>query len=185
MHTSKMLGLVLKLHQAVLLGLLLLSATARAQQFGVESLGVRGGASLTDSRDNFHQVNLFLNCNLPWGWDLGRRWHLQTRLDFSGGWLGDAGLNAAIGSIGPSVLFAREGFPFSFEGGSSPTGITRHEFPDSNLGGPFQFTSHVGVNWEMTRHFRLGYRFQHMSNADIYTPNPGLNLHMLGLSYRF
>lgn len=168
-----------------MLGLLLLSTTARAQHFGVESLGVRGGASLTDPRPGFHQADVFLNCNLPWRWDLGRRWHLQTRLDFSGGWLGESGVHAAIGSIGPSVLFAREEFPFSFEGGSSPTGITQYEFPDKNFGGGLQFTTHVGVNWEMATHFRLGYRFQHMSDAGLNTPNPGLNMHMLALSYLF
>jgi hypothetical protein len=185
MHTPTILGGALKLQQAVLLGLLLLSATAYAQQFGLESLGVRGGASLTDPGENFRQVDLFLNCNLPWRCDLGRRWKLQSRLDLAGGWLGDAGVNAAIGSIGLSGLLAREGFPFSLEGGVSPTGITRHEFPDNNLGGPFQITTYIGVNWEMATHFRLGYHFQHMSNADIYTPNPGLNMHMLGLSYLF
>jgi hypothetical protein len=116
---------------------------------------------------------------------LGRRWDLRTRLDFAGGWLGDAGVDAAIGSIGPSVLFAREGLPFSFEGGTGPTGITRHEFPDNNLGSALQFTTYVGINWEMAKHFRLGYHFQHMSNAGFSTPNPGLNMHMLGLSYLF
>jgi hypothetical protein len=116
---------------------------------------------------------------------LGPHWDLLTRLDFAGGWLGESGVHAAIGSIGPSILFVREEFPFSFEAGVSPTGITESKFPDKNFGGSFQFTSHLGVNWEMTTHFRLGYRFQHMSNADIYYPNPGLNMHMLALSYLF
>jgi hypothetical protein len=31
----------------------------------------------------------------------------------------------------------------------------------------------------------VGYRFQHMSNASIYNRNPGLELHLLELSYRF
>jgi len=106
-------------------------------------------------------------------------------MDLSGGWLGDAGVDAAIGTLGASVLFSRKNFPFSFEGGSSPTLTSEHAFPDRNLGGPFQFTTHVGVNWEVTAHVRLGYRFQHMSNADIYTLNPGLNMHMLALSYLF
>ena len=29
------------------------------------------------------------------------------------------------------------------------------------------------------------YRYQHMSNAGIATPNPGLNLHMVAFSYLF
>jgi hypothetical protein len=32
---------------------------------------------------------------------------------------------------------------------------------------------------------QLGYRWQHMSNANIYDSNPGVNVHMLSLTYRF
>jgi hypothetical protein len=49
----------------------------------------------------------------------------------------------------------------------------------------FQFTSHLGVNWDFAPHWRVGYRFQHMSNAGLATPNPGLNLHIFSVSYRF
>ncbi len=47
----------------------------------------------------------------------------------------------------------------------------------------FQFTSHVGLNWDFAEHWRLGYRFQHISNADLAKPNPGLNMHLVTLSY--
>jgi hypothetical protein len=56
---------------------------------------------------------------------------------------------------------------------------------DENLGGPVQFTSHIGVNLNFTRHFTMGYRLQHMSNGVLYDSNPGLNLHMIEVGYRF
>ena len=37
----------------------------------------------------------------------------------------------------------------------------------------------------ITKHFTLGWRFQHMSNAGIYKANPGLNQQMLSTSYSF
>jgi hypothetical protein len=41
------------------------------------------------------------------------------------------------------------------------------------------------LNWDFATHWRLGYRFQHMSNAGLSQPNPGLNMHMFALSYLF
>ena len=75
--------------------------------------------------------------------------------------------------------------PVSLEGGVSPTGLSRSEFGSKDFGTEIQFTSHVGLNWDFATHWRLSYRFQHMSNADLGTKNPGLNLNMLALSYVF
>jgi len=54
-----------------------------------------------------------------------------------------------------------------------------------DFGERFQFTSHIGLIWYLTDRVSLGYRFQHMSNAGLASPNPGLNLEMLELSYHF
>ena len=71
------------------------------------------------------------------------------------------------------------------EGGISPTLLSRYRFETQDLGFPFQFSNHIGLNWDMGWHLRLSYRFQHMSNSGLGVPNLGLNLHMVGLSYRF
>jgi hypothetical protein len=126
-----------------------------------------------------------VNWYLPWAWDLGARWRLQTRLDVAAGWLGDPGGNAAIGLIGPTLLMGREKSHFSFEAGISPTLISETEFQTKDFGFPFGFTSHVGVNWDVTRRIRIGYLFQHMSNAGLGPTNPGINLHTLAASYLF
>jgi lipid A 3-O-deacylase len=165
-------------------GWLLFITVGRAQS-GFESAGGRFGFSLTDPAQHFHQVEAFLNCNLPWRWHLGTNWFVQTRGDLSGGWLTDGGTHAAMGTLGPSALLGHEHWRFSFEAGSSPTLISRHHFPEKNLGGAFQFTSHLGVNFDFSAHIRAGYRFSHMSNAGLSTPNPGLNMHFFTLSYLF
>jgi len=170
----------------ILLGVLAAACGgARSQGFEIESAGVRFGFSPTSDARRFHQAEAMANWSLPWGWDLGARWHLRSRLDASAGWLGDPGGDAAIGTFGPSFVVSLAKFPLTLEGGVSPTLLSRHEFATKNLGSYFQFTSHIGLNWGFSQHFRLSYRFQHMSNADIDTPNPGLNLHMVGISYLF
>jgi lipid A 3-O-deacylase len=156
-----------------------------AQSFEIESAGARFGSSLASRIDDFYQAEAFSNWNLPWGWDLGRKWFLQSRLDVSVGWLGESGHDAALGTLGPTVLLSREHFPLSIEGGSSPTLLSRHNFGAADLGSDFQFTSHAGLNADLSAHWRLGYRFQHMSNAGLATFNPGLNLHLFAVSYLF
>jgi hypothetical protein len=69
--------------------------------------------------------------------------------------------------------------------GINPTIISKHKFRDEKLGGPIQFTSHVGLNFIFADHVHIGYRLQHMSNGIIYEHNPGLNTHMIELGYRF
>jgi lipid A 3-O-deacylase len=151
----------------------------------LESAGVRFGLSPASDDHKFHQAEVTANWNLPWAWSLGSRWRLESRIDASAGWLGDPGGDAAIGTVGPSLVLRLEGFPVTLEGGVSPTLLSRQEFATKNLGSYFQFTSHAGLNWDFAPHWRLGYRFQHMSNAGIGSPNPGLNLHMIGVSYLF
>jgi hypothetical protein len=61
--------------------------------------------------------------------------------------------------------------------------LSSYKFETRSFGTDIQFTSHVGLNWDFAAHWRLGYRFQHMSNASLSRDNPGLNLHLLALSY--
>jgi len=164
---------------------LLWAAPGRAQEFRMESAGVRGGFSANGGRDEFHQAEFFGNWNLPWGWDLGKEWHLQSRLDLSAGWLGDSSQNAAVGTLGPTLVLSWARVPVSLEAGFSPTFLTSHVFESKDLGTDIQFTSHVGLYWDFASHWRLGYRFQHMSNADLARSNPGLNMHLFALSYVF
>jgi lipid A 3-O-deacylase len=164
---------------------LLWPVVGRAEGVQLESVGARGGISANPTGVSFNQAEVFANWNLPWGWDLGKEWHLQTRLDFSAGWLGDQGDNAAIGTVGPSLVLRRERLPVSLEGGISPTLLSQYDFESRNFGTYFQFTSHVGLNWDFAAHWRLGYRFQHMSNAGLASHNRGLNMHLFALSYLF
>src|SRR5207253_2887239 len=127
----------------------------------------------------------FLDCTLPISWKLGNDFSVTTRMDFTAGWLGRGGESAAIASVGPALVLKYKTLPLSLEGGSSSTLISEHDFGGANLGGPYQFTTHAGLTWDFLPRWRVGYRFEHISNAGISKPNPGLNLHTFGLAYVF
>jgi len=158
-------------------------AQEKEQEFRFQSAGARIGFPAENTGQHFRQAEAFLNYNL-WGWHLSTNWHLQSRIDLSAGWLGQHGDNAFIGTLGPSLEFSRARFPLSLEAGFSPTYISSYHFGTTDLGANAQFTSHIGLNWDIS-HLRLGYRFQHMSNAGIREPNPGFNLHVVSVGYLF
>jgi hypothetical protein len=156
-----------------------------ADPIRLESAGARFGVPANESSGDFHSVEAFLNLDLPWNWDLGHEWKLKSRSDASAGYLGESSLGAAIITLGPSLELGRNQLPLSLEGGVSPAYISRSEFDTKNFGINFQFISHAGLNFDISNRIRIGYRFQHMSNAGFSDRNPGLNLHLFGIGYRF
>lgn len=154
-----------------------------AQEFW--TVGTRGGLSFNGNENRFQQVEAFADMNLPWKWDFYSDWRFQPRIDASAGWLEGEHADAFIGTAGPLVELRKGTFPLALEGGFSPTILSRDRFGSRDFGERFQFTSHIGLIWHVTEQISVGYRFQHMSNAGIANPNPGLNLQMLELSYSF
>jgi hypothetical protein len=164
--------------------LLALASRAQAQEFQFHSVGARVGFPAENTSNNFRQAEAFLNYNL-WRWNLSTDWHLQSRLGISAGWLGERGDNSLVGNLGPILEVSRAAFPLSLEGGFSPTYISRHHFGSTDLGSHAQFTSHIGLNWDVFSHWRLGYRLEHMSNGGLDHPNPGFNVHAVSIAYLF
>lgn len=166
--------------------LCLLAAPALgAAEFRPESFGARSGFSPDDANHRFMQSEGFANWNLPWKWELGSSWDLRTQLGLSAGWISGQGQDAFIGTAGPALALSRRNLPLELVAGVSPTLLGRTEFGNKDYGNLFQFTSHVGARWTFGERFELGYRYQHMSNAGIGRHNPGLNLHMFSIAYRF
>jgi hypothetical protein len=149
------------------------------------SIGLRGGINDHRNDEDFEQYEGFSTWKLPWSrqWDSG--WTLGTYLEANAGVLRGGGETAFVGSIGPGIYFTGFKEKIDISMGINPTIISKHEFGDEDLGGPIAFTSHIGLNLNFARHFSIGYRLQHMSNGVLYDNNPGLNMHMLEVGYRF
>jgi lipid A 3-O-deacylase len=168
------------------LAIFLTAASAgSAADFGLESAGARFGIGANGPAEHMNQAEAFGILNLPLDWGKDGHWRLQSRFEMSAGWLGGEGESAALASLGPGLLLQLGETHLSLETGFSPTWISRHTFGPQDLGTDMQFTSHVGLNYDIGSRWRLGYRLQHMSNGGLKHPNPGLNMHMFGLSFLF
>lgn len=148
-------------------------------------IGAAGGVDDGGNEESFSQYETFGAYLLPWSWEPVTEWRLGTYVEVNAGALSGGGETAFVASAGPGLYLMTPGRLVSFWWGVGPTYISQHEFGAEDLGGAFQVTSHVGVDLNIKKHINFGYRFQHMSNADIYTENPGVNLHMLVVGFRF
>ena len=147
--------------------------------------GVRGGFSLFDGNLKFQQAEVYGQWKTPWRWNFCSDYSVRVCVDGSGGWLHSYSVSSTIWTLGPVLEFRKGKFPIILEGGISPTLMNKHNFGGNNFGSNFQLTSHIGVQWEITRRLTVGLRIQHMSNAGLANPNPGLNMQMFSASYTF
>jgi hypothetical protein len=94
----------------------------------------------------------------------------------------DTGL---VVSVGPGLSLTSPRKRLLLGVGVNPSLVSKTEYGREDIGGPFQFTLYAGLSWIFYRGWSVDYRYQHMSNAGIYSQNPGINQHMFGLSYNF
>ena len=130
-----------------------------------------------------------------WGkrWFQGARWHLGGYWDVALGYWhqGDARANEHedIVDLGVTPVFRIQ--PNSLTGPYVEAGVGAHVLSHSSIGDrrmstAFQFGDHIGVGYRFGRSgYDIGYRFQHLSNASIKRPNPGINFHQIRLRYNF
>ena len=167
-----------------LMALMLLPTVATAD--ALTGAGIRVGFDARAKAVKFREYEAYARTRLPWQYRWQSGWHLSTGLEGSVALLhATTGQNATLLSIGPLVSLSRGTSPWSLEIGVEPTYLSRYEFSGSSLGGHIQFVSHIALRYRFSRHLALAYRFQHMSDAGIKEPNPGVNLHVLELSYHY
>jgi hypothetical protein len=163
----------------------MIASTASAAETGWKEAFVRGGAGERHS-ENFNQWEIGAVYQLKWDWNIFSNWDLKTRINTSAGFLnGQGGYTAAIFSAGPALKLDNPNTNFSFELGFSPTFMSRDSFKKVDFGGSFQITSYGAISYDISEHYVVKVRYQHMSNAATNKDNPGLNLTMLGLTYKF
>ena len=146
--------------------------------------GVRAGVGDSRNAASFSQVEAYAILSLPWRWQSESGWVFGSFIGLNAGVLFYQ-QDAVIGAIGPGGYIMTPSRRFVFSAGSSPTFISRSDFGKEDLGGHFQFTSALCINVNFLEDMTAGHCFQHMSNAGIYDNNPGIDMHMFGLGYRF
>lgn len=164
------------------------AASAHADQFGIQL-----GAGVADHDVKKLDLGLVWDPGWQW-WHIGgfhftvvgeghvAYWHL-TETAATQPQIWEFGFTPMFRIIKDTGWFR----PF-FEAGVGVRLLSHVELtPDRTLSSAFQFADTVGVGAQFGEHqnYQAGFRFQHMSNADIKTPNPGLNFSQIYLQYNF
>lgn len=150
-----------------------------------KSLSLRAGFPVNDNDSGFRQYEVFADFPLMEISTSQNGWHFGMRLDAVASLLEQSDRRAYLLSCGPSFVLTKSGSRWALKFGSSPTFLSNARFPYKNLGGHFHFISHIGVTLRLGQKWGVVYRIQHLSNASTVQPNPGLNLHMVGLNFSF
>jgi len=161
------------------------SGQAFAEEETRWKLGIQGGWSFDNDDESFNQYDFVADYNLPWQWSVGESSRIGTMLTMAVGALDGGGDTGVIGSLGLALTFGSVNFPLELRIGSALTLMSEDEYGDEDFGGPFQFTSHIGLEYRFLENWSASARYQHMSNLDIYSRNPGLNLVVIGIGYHF
>jgi len=149
------------------------------------TIGFRTGTSENEMRGSFNQYEIFIARALPLDIIISSKVALRPRMEVSiASLVGESktGYYSTVGTI-TTVDFANN--PISIEVGSSFTFLNKYEYEQVNIGGLFHFISHIGISLKLYQHIRTTFRFQHMSNAGIRQPNPGINLNIWEINYSF
>lgn len=179
----------------MLAGLMLaISAATPVSGWAVDAIGVEGGQ---DDENDISRGGI----ESQWYW--GRQWFTQGDW-YLGGlwevsatyWSGDKGTSGNDWlfdfGITPVLRYARHtplgllGIPY-VEFGVGPHVFSENEIQDEDYTINFAFGSYLGagIQFGSRNQWELGYRFQHLSNADLGEDNPGIDFHLVRLGYRF
>lgn len=93
--------------------------------------------------------------------------------------------HAVVFALGPTLEYPLPRDNWHLSLGIQPTFFSDYESDNRSLGGPFEFTSHIGLRWQPGADWYVGARVQHTSNAGIYETNPGVDLFAVEIGTRF
>ncbi|MDX2458381.1 MAG: acyloxyacyl hydrolase [Gammaproteobacteria bacterium] len=187
----------MKPHRRLLLILAVIcSTTANANGNNwIDALSLSYGEDSDNNDVKIYRVGLQNKWERTWmndgAWYIGGYWdaelgYMESDNDYSE--------NDELFDLGLTPVFRMQR-DASLSSGVSPYaefGIGPHLISETRLGNrqfstAFQFGSlfGLGLGFGDKGQYELSYRYQHISNASIKTPNNGMNLHMLRLGYTF
>jgi hypothetical protein len=150
------------------------------------SLGFRAGFSMSGSLEKtFNLYEAIGSVALPWSYTWESGWLLTTGVDITAGIQRAVQDNGFIASAGPAIAVTIPPGWMSFLAAVRVAYLDDYQFGEVDLGGRFNFVEELGVEFSIYSGLKAGYRLRHMSNAGIYDNNPGLNMHIIELRYRF
>lgn len=172
----------------------ILSAAAVNVQ-AVDSMSIEGGTSFSSRGDDTDMVRAGVQWDWGVKWFEHESWYLTGYWDLSlGYWHTDDKLdNHDVVDLGFTPTFrlrssATSGFiPYA------EFAVGAHYLSDKDISDKrkfstnFQFGDHLGLGFMFgdKGQYDLSYRLQHLSNASIDSPNPGINFNQIRFQYHF
>lgn len=169
---------------------ILLPLSARADNtFGIQL----AGGTANHHGDNTQKIDLGLvwDPHLHW-WAIGG-WNFAILGEAHAAYWNTGGnVDRHIGEFGlsPVLRFEKSSGAIRpyIEAGAGIRILTHARISDTyTLSSGFQFADMIGVGLKFgaRQQYQLGYRFQHLSNASIKRPNPGVDFQQIYLQYNF
>jgi Lipid A 3-O-deacylase (PagL) len=156
---------------------------------GWNEAGVRMGIQAGSRHEFFRQYEAFGIYGLPWDWRGSSGWGMTPHVTASLGVLDGGGETGFIGSVGTALVLNKPGSGFTTDFGINANFLDRRQFGSQDFGSILQFGAYLGINYRFENGIKIGYRLQHISNGHIVyaeeTPNPGLDMHLFGISHVF
>lgn len=170
-----------------------LSCAQESNILGIDSVSIEAGRGFSDKDTNIGRLGVQWNWNEPlfkndsfvlkgyWDASLGY-WHTKDSAGSHS--VGDFGITSVLRlQTSGSEKFV----PFV------ELGIGAHYLTEKTINQNkefstnFQFGDHIAAGIKFGEHdaFAIAYRLQHLSNAGIDHPNPGINFHQIRLEYNF
>ena len=177
--------------EIILLSMLggLFPASGPAAESGLNEVGVIMGIQEGSREGRFRCYQAFATHRLPWDWRTSSGWGVGPLVTSSLGFLQGGGAEGVYGSAGIALAFDKKGPGIGADIGTSVSIMNRRRFGSMDFGSTLQYISHAGISYRFDNGLKIGYRWQHMSNGHVFypesNPNPGLNMHMLGISRVF
>lgn len=176
----------------VLVTALLLAPTARA--LALDKVSFTFGTE--DDRGEVGSYGL----STGWDWDVQwfktGQWYLTTYSEFGlNVWKNDdsnsSGNDTLVnGYVMQALRWQRDlstTLPVFIDVGSSLNVYSDSEIGNQDFSIPFAFGTQfgAGIRFGPAREYQILYRFQHQSNAGLGDDNPGIQFHLISLTYRF
>jgi len=154
---------------------------------GWREAGVRMGIEAGPKREYFHLYELYAVYGLPWDWRSSSGWGITPQLNTSLGALHTSTETGFIGSFGTGLAISKTGFNLVQELGISLDLMDRRHYGKQDFGSFLLWGAYIGLSYRFDSGLGIGYRILHLSNNHIlypaHIPNPGVDLHLFGLSW--
>ena len=169
--------------------MLVLLSNMQTANAGMDEVGFRAGIQAGSKEEYFQYYSVFAAYGLPGEWRTNSGWGISPQLIPTVGVITGGDTTGFIGEVAVGGVLNKPGSPFSLDAGISADLLNRRTFGRQDFGSILQFGAYVGASFRFAAGAGIGYQIEHISNGHIFypngTPNPGLDIHLLTLSWKY